>query len=72
MYIEYVILHRDMLLSEEFMYEPVWCAYELKEVGDNIAFGEFTIAQYSEDAQVYVEITFSDSEKEKIYRYLAE
>lgn len=39
MYIEYVILYRDMLLSEEFMYEPVWCAYELKDLGNNIAIG---------------------------------
>ena len=37
---------------------------------EDIAFGEFTIAQYTEDGQIYAEITFSDTEKEKIYRWL--
>lgn len=33
-------------------------------------FGDFVIAQYTEDGQVYAEITLSNKEMQKMFRYL--
>jgi len=39
MYIEYMIIDRDFLESEELSREPIWCAYELENCGNKIAIG---------------------------------
>lgn len=32
--------------------------------------GDFVIAQYTEDGQIYAEITFDNKEMQRIFRYL--
>lgn len=59
MYIEYAILDRNLLFSEEFKKYTIWCAYELKDQSDKIAVGfcDRVPEKYKDIAQDFVDIS---------------